>query len=88
MLENLQGRFPGKLRKQRTEVRVVEGNSLVYAISEEVRTGGYDLVVIGAENRSVVERIYFGPVVEACLERLECTVAVVVPSRGLGRRNP
>jgi Kef-type K+ transport system membrane component KefB/nucleotide-binding universal stress UspA family protein len=88
MLENLRGRFPGKLHRQRTEIRVVEGNSLVSAIEDEVRTGEYDLVMIGAENRSVVERIYFGPAVESCLERLDCTVAVVVPSRDLGRRNP
>jgi nucleotide-binding universal stress UspA family protein len=53
-----------------------------------VHDEGYDLVVLGAENRSVVERVYFGPVVEACLERLMCSVAVVVPSRDLGRRNP
>ena len=88
MLENLHGRLPGRMRRQRTEVRVVEGHSLIGSISEETLSGEYDLVVLGAENRSMGERIYFGPFVEACLERLSCTVAVVVPSRGLGRRSP
>ena len=88
MLENLQGRFPDGMRKQRTEIRVVEGPSLITAITEEVLDGGYDLVMLGAENRSMSERVYFGPVVEGCLERLGCTVAVVVPTRDLGRRNP
>ena len=87
MLENLHGRLPGRMRRQRTEVRVVEGPSLITSISEETISGEYDLVVLGAENRSMGERIYFGPFVEACLERIRCTVAVVVPSRGLGRRN-
>ncbi|MBE0569124.1 MAG: cation:proton antiporter [Deltaproteobacteria bacterium] len=86
MLENLQGRFPGRLRRQNTEIRVVEGNSLITAITREVHEGGYDLVVLGAENRSMSQRIYFGPVVEGCLERLGCTVAVIVPSRGARRR--
>ena len=88
MLENLQGRFPGGIWMQQTEIRVVEGTSLIAAISEEVLEGKYDLVALGAENRSMAERIYFGPVVEACLERLGCTVAVVVPNRDLSRRNP
>jgi len=86
MLENLQERFQGSMRMQRAEVRVVEGASLITAISEEAHSGGYDLVALGAENRSLSERVYFGPVVEACLERLACTVAVVVPMRDLGRR--
>lgn len=66
----------------------MDGVSLVAVLSQVVHDEGYDLVVLGAENRSVVERVYFGPVVEACLERLMCSVAVVVPSRDLGRRNP
>ncbi len=86
MLENLQERFQGNMRLQPAEVRVVEGASLITAISEEAHSGGYDLVALGAENRSLSERVYFGPVVEACLERLACTVAVVVPKRDLGRR--
>ncbi|MEW6720906.1 MAG: cation:proton antiporter [Thermodesulfobacteriota bacterium] len=86
MLENLQGRVPEKLRRHQTDIRVVEGISLIAAITDEVREGGHDLVILGAENRSMTERIYFGPVVEGCLERLGCAVAVVVPSRGLGRR--
>ncbi len=49
--------------------------------------GNYDLVALGAENRSLSERVYFGPVVEGCLERLGCTVALVVPTRDLGPRS-
>ena len=88
MLENLQGRFPNGMRKRLAESRVVEGPSLITAITEEVLDGGYDLVMLGAENRSLSERVYFGPVVEGCLERLGCTVALVVPTRDIGRRNP
>jgi nucleotide-binding universal stress UspA family protein len=49
MLENLQERFQGSMRMQRAEVRVVEGASLITAISEEAHSGGYDLVALGAE---------------------------------------
>lgn len=88
MLENLQGRFPDRLPKHRTQIRIVEGASLINAIAEAARDGGCDLVALGAENRSMSQRVYFGPVVEGCLERLECAVAVVVPTRDLGRREP
>ena len=53
MLENLQGRFPGGIWMQQTEIRVVEGPSLIAAITEEVLEGGYDLVALGAENQVV-----------------------------------
>ncbi len=88
LLENLRGRLPTGIRKHLLDIRVVEGASLVAAVAEEAHGGGYDLVALGAENRSVLERIYFGPMVEASIERLECAVAIVVPSRDLGRRAP
>ncbi len=53
------------------------------ALAEQAASGGYDLVVIGAENRAIQHRLYFGAENERLLRSTPVTVALVVPSVGL-----
>jgi nucleotide-binding universal stress UspA family protein len=52
-------------------------------LSREASSGKYDLVVIGAENRAVQHRLYFGAENERLLRSSPVTVALIVPSVGL-----
>jgi Kef-type K+ transport system membrane component KefB len=52
-------------------------------LSREAASGKYDLVVIGAENRAVQHRLYFGAENERLLRSSPVTVALIVPSVGL-----
>jgi Kef-type K+ transport system membrane component KefB len=53
------------------------------ALATEAASGAYDLVVIGAENRAIQHRLYFGADNERLLRSAPVTVALVVPSVGL-----
>jgi Kef-type K+ transport system membrane component KefB/nucleotide-binding universal stress UspA family protein len=53
------------------------------ALANEAASGNYDLVVIGAENRAIQHRLYFGAENERLLRSTPVTVALVVPSVGL-----
>jgi Kef-type K+ transport system membrane component KefB/nucleotide-binding universal stress UspA family protein len=55
------------------------------ALAREASSGNYDLVVIGAENRAVQHRLYFGADNERLLRSSPITVALVVPNIGLLR---
>ncbi len=56
------------------------------ALAAAVATGTYDLVVIGAENRAVQNRLWFGYENERIIRSSMASVAVVVPHLGrLGR---
>jgi nucleotide-binding universal stress UspA family protein len=55
------------------------------ALAREASSGNYDLVVIGAENRAVQHRLYFGADTERLIRSSPITVALVVPSIGLLR---
>jgi Kef-type K+ transport system membrane component KefB/nucleotide-binding universal stress UspA family protein len=61
---------------------VRESESVLTGLLNEMRIGGYDLVVVGAENKSLVERLYLGPNLEAVLEEAPCSVVVVIPKIG------
>jgi nucleotide-binding universal stress UspA family protein len=50
------------------------------AINEEVATGKYDLVVIGAENRAIQHRLFFGYEKERLIRKSPVSVAIVVPN--------
>jgi Kef-type K+ transport system membrane component KefB/nucleotide-binding universal stress UspA family protein len=50
------------------------------ALDELLCTARYDLVVIGAENRSLKERLFFGYENERIIGKLETAVAVIVPN--------
>jgi K+:H+ antiporter len=52
------------------------------ALAGAVARGGYDLVVIGAENRAVQNRLFFGYDAQRLLERSPVAVVVVVPNIG------
>ena len=49
------------------------------AVEKEVATGGYDLIVVGAENRAVQHRLFFGYENERLMRKSPATVAIVVP---------
>jgi Kef-type K+ transport system membrane component KefB/nucleotide-binding universal stress UspA family protein len=53
------------------------------ALANQAASGAYDLVVIGAENRAIQHRLYFGAENERLLRSTPVTVALVVPSVGL-----
>ena len=65
-------------------VRVLASGDPGGTIIEESRTGYYDLLVLGAENKMLAQPLFFGQGTAAIVERAGCTTAVVVPppSRG------
>lgn len=67
---------------ERLSCYVRESESVLTGLLSEMRTGGYDLIVVGAENKSLVDRLYLGPNMEAVLEETPCTVVVVIPKVG------
>jgi len=79
LLDALRGQIDGQLPAAQVETRVGEGKSLALAIAAEVDRGAHTLVVLGAQNKSIVERVWFGPNIESAIEKLRCTVAVVIP---------
>jgi len=56
------------------------------AISQEVERGHYDLVVLGAENRAIQHRLFFGYENERLIRGTRIPVIVVVPN--LSRLGP
>jgi Kef-type K+ transport system membrane component KefB len=52
------------------------------AVAEEVERGGYDLVVLGAENRAIQHRLFFGYENERLIRGTRVPVLVVVPNLG------
>ncbi len=50
------------------------------AVKDEATSGKYDLVVIGAENRAIRHRLFFGYHSEAMLENEQIAVAIIVPN--------
>lgn len=56
------------------------------AVAQAVEKGGYDLVVLGAENRAIQHRLFFGYENERLIRATRVPVVVVVPNLGkLGR---
>jgi nucleotide-binding universal stress UspA family protein len=49
-------------------------------MSEEAATGKYDLVVLGAENRAVAHRLFFGHDNERLIRSAAVTLAIVIPN--------
>ena len=49
-------------------------------MSEEAASGNYDLVVLGAENRAVQHRLFFGHDNERLIRSAEVTIAIVIPN--------
>lgn len=78
MHESLREQFRSKVPPRQLEVKVSVAASVGAAVAEEAAQGA-DLVVLGAENKSIVERVYLGQNIESLLENLGCTVALVLP---------
>jgi nucleotide-binding universal stress UspA family protein len=49
------------------------------ALAEEAANGKYDLVVLGAENRAVQHRLFFGYDTERLIRMSPVAVVIVVP---------
>jgi len=59
------------------------------AIIERAVSGDYDLVVLGAENRAIQHRLFFGHDNERLISQARVTVAIVVPSMvALSKEDP
>ncbi len=52
------------------------------AVTNEARTGRYDLVILGAENRAIQHRLFFGYDNERLIRATRVPVIVVVPNVG------
>ena len=59
------------------EARVRVNSSVVDAIVEETREGGYDLLIIGASDERTVRSLLFGTIPDTVVERTPCPVLVV-----------
>jgi len=63
----------------RIDCLVRESDSILTGLLEEARDGDYDLVVLGAENKSFVERLYLGQHIEAAITEVPCATIIVIP---------
>lgn len=59
------------------QARVTISPSVVDAIVEETRQGGYDLLIVGASDESTARSLLFGTIPEAIVGRTPCPVLVV-----------
>jgi nucleotide-binding universal stress UspA family protein len=64
------------------EARVVVRDSVVDAIVEETRRGGYDLLIIGASDERTVRSLLFGSIPDTITRRTPCPVLVVREAGG------
>jgi Kef-type K+ transport system membrane component KefB/nucleotide-binding universal stress UspA family protein len=64
---------------RRPKIIICPSDGLSGALARETASGEYDIVVIGAENRAVQHRLYFGADNERLLRSSPITVALVVP---------
>lgn len=56
--------------------RVVQNASVVEAILEEIREGEHDLLIVGASDEGMVQRLLFGSVPESVIEQTPCPVLI------------
>jgi Kef-type K+ transport system membrane component KefB/nucleotide-binding universal stress UspA family protein len=77
-LARLSGVFKAVAKQPKTIY--VDYDPSTSALAAAVATGGYDLVVIGAENRAIQHRLFFGYDTERLTRHAEVAVAVVVPN--------
>jgi len=61
------------------EVRIAEGDFVNSAILREAAEGTYDLLVIGAENRALLEGLFLGHGTEYVVDEAPCSVLIVIP---------
>lgn len=63
------------------EQKSVEGEDTVQAILKEARSGGYDLMILGAMKHLVRERLFFGHKIDELTQQAPCPIVVVTPKR-------
>jgi Kef-type K+ transport system membrane component KefB/nucleotide-binding universal stress UspA family protein len=68
-----------KATKVKTNVLVKDPDHWNHPIVAEARSGRYDLIVLGAENRAIHHRLFFGHDNERLIEESGISVALVVP---------
>jgi nucleotide-binding universal stress UspA family protein len=66
----------------RYDVRLLASGDPGGTILEATRTEGFDLLVLGAENKLLAQPFFFGQGTAAIVDGAECTTAVVIPSLG------
>jgi K+:H+ antiporter len=71
------------LAKTKARVTVLVRDADTKPVVAEARTGVYQMVVVGAENRAVQHRLSVGYDVDRIVEDAPCTVLVVVPRIGI-----
>jgi K+:H+ antiporter len=64
------------------DVRLLASGDPSGTILEVTRSEGFDLLVLGAENKLLSRPSFFGPGTAAIVDGAECTTAVVIPSLG------
>jgi Kef-type K+ transport system membrane component KefB/nucleotide-binding universal stress UspA family protein len=69
----------------RPEVVEVPNDAFANALAAEARSGKYDLVVVGSENRAIQHRLFFGRDNERLIREATVSVAIVVPNVALLR---
>jgi Kef-type K+ transport system membrane component KefB/nucleotide-binding universal stress UspA family protein len=67
----------------RPEVVEVPNDPFANALAAEARSGKYDLVVVGSENRAIQHRLFFGRDNERLIREATVSVAIVVPNVAL-----
>lgn len=65
----------------RVEHKTLEAEDPVETILREARSGGYDLLLLGAVRHLVRERLFFGHKVDELARRSPCSVLLVTPPR-------
>lgn len=70
-------------RPERLTCLIRESETMLSGLLEEVQTGGYELVVLGAENRSLMDRLYLGEDVEQAVVDISCSAVLVIPKAPL-----
>jgi Kef-type K+ transport system membrane component KefB/nucleotide-binding universal stress UspA family protein len=65
--------------KVEVDVRIAQGEFVNSTIVHEVAAGPYDLLVLGAENRAVLDRLFLGHGTEYVVDHAPCTVVIILP---------
>lgn len=64
------------------DCHVRESQSMVTGLVEQIDRGAYDLVMMGAGAKDMVEKLSLGPNIEAALDEVSCAMVVVIPKVG------
>jgi nucleotide-binding universal stress UspA family protein len=74
-------RIAPALKAMNVKVEIIARAGGIEPILEELRTGHYDLLMLGVENRALQQRLFFGHDTERLVEASPVSVAILVPAR-------